>query len=459
MKIVIAGAGEVGKHLTKILAYDRHDITVIDVSAVELQLLSLHLDILTIEGSALSISILKEAKVEDCDLYIAVTHFPEMNIASTVIAKQLGAPKTIARVRDPELFDEKNLKLFKEIGIDSVIYPQALAAQEIMRFVQQSATREFFDFADGLLSLFVLKVEETSDVVGKYLQELSPQGAEPEHYRVVAIKRDFSTIIPRGVDICMPNDVLYIVSNKTGVKIMLEAFGKKRLNIDKIMILGGSRTGRATAELLQNQFDVKLIEIDTKKAHTLSKRLHNTLIINGDGRSTDLLVEEGIRATDVFIATTGNSETNILSCYLAKRIGVKRTIAEVENMDYIGLATDIGIDTVINKKNIAANSIHRFTLGEKTEISSARNLTHSEAQILEIIAHKSMKICSAPLKEMHFPEGAVIAGVVRGKQAFIATGNTCVEHNDKVLVFCLPSALNAVTKLFEKSKKKKKDTD
>lgn len=459
MKIVIAGAGEVGKHLTKILAYDRHDITVIDVSAVELQVLSLHLDILTIEGSALSISVLREAKVHECDLYIAVTHFPEMNIASTVIAKQLGAPKTIARVRDPELLEKKNLKLFEKIGIDSIIYPQALAAQEIMRFVQQSATREFFDFANGLLSLFVLKIEETNDVVGKYLQEISAQNSDSDNFRVIAIKRDFSTIMPRGVDICKPNDVLYIISNKNGVKPMLEIFGKKKLNIDKVMILGGSRTGRATAELLQNQFDVKLIEIDPKKAQALAKRLHNTLIINGDGRSTDLLVEEGIRGTDVFIATTGNSETNILSCYLAKRIGVKRTIAEVENMDYISLATDIGIDTVINKKNIAANSIHRYTLGEKTEVSAARNLTHSEAQILEINAHKSMKICTLPLNAINFPEGAVIGGYVRNEEACIATGTTQIMHNDKVIVFCLPSAINEVTKLFEKQKSDKNSAD
>ena len=453
MKIVIAGAGEVGKHLAKILSYDGHDITIIDVSSSELYLLSLHLDILTIEGSALSISILQEAKVPTCDLYIAVTHFPEMNVASAVIAKQLGAPKTIARVRDPELLEEKNKLLFENMGIDSIIYPQALAAEEIKKFVQQSATREFFDFADGLLSLFVLKIEENNDVVGKYLQEIASDKEDLENYRIIAIKRDFSTIIPRGVDICKPNDVVYVVSNKKGVKPMLDIFGKKKLAIDKVMILGGSRTGRATAQALQNQFDVKLIEIDPKKAQTLASKLNNTLIINGDGRSTDLLVEEGVRTADVFIATTGNSETNILSCYLAKRIGVKRTIAEVENMDYIGLAIDIGIDTVINKKNIAADSIHKFTLGEQNEISSTRHLTQSEAQILEINVSKGMKICESNLKEIEFPEEAVIGGVVRDKEAFIASGKTQIQDGDKVLVFCMPTAMKEVKKLFEKTKK------
>jgi len=451
MKIIIAGAGEVGQHLAKILAYDEHDVTVIDVSSAELHTLSLHLDILTIEGSALSISTLNDAKVKNCDLYIAVTHFPEMNIASAVIAKQLGAPKTIARVRDPELLLDKNKELFKKMGIDSVIYPQDLAAKEITNFVQQSATREFFDFSDGLLSLFVMKIEEQNPNVGKYMNEIVSDSDMLENFRVIAIKRDFSTIIPRGDDICKPGDIMYIVSNKKGMKQMLETFGKKKLAVDKIMILGGSRTGRATAQRLQNQFDVKLIESDVKKAHRLASQLSNTLIINGDGRSTDLLVEEGVRNTDVFIATTGNSETNILSCYLAKRVGVKRTIAEVENMDYIALAVDMGIDTLINKKTIAANSIRRYTLGEKNEVSSTRHLTQSEAQILEIQVYSGMRICEGKLKDIDFPTGAVIGGVIRHKEAFIASGQTQIQSGDKVLVFTMPAALHEATSFFEKS--------
>jgi len=373
-----------------------------------------------------------------------------MNVASSVIAKQLGAPKTIARVRDPELLEEKNKKLFSDIGIDSIIYPHALAAQEIAKFVQQSATREFFDFSDGLLSLFVLKVEESAAVVGKYLHEIVATQEDLENFRIIAIKRDFSTIIPRGEDICKPNDILYVISNKRGGKRMLETFEKKKLSVSKVMILGGSRTGKATAKILQHQFDVKLIEIDTKKAQTLANQLSNTLIINGDGRSTDLLVEEGIRNTDVFIATTSNSETNILSCYLAKRVGVKRTIAEVENTDYIALASDMGIDTLINKKTIAANSIHKYTLGEKTEISSTRHLTQTDAQILEINVHSGMKITEDKLMYLGFPRDAVIGGVVRSKDAFIPSGSTKISNGDKVIVFCLSSTMNEVKKFFEK---------
>ena len=450
MKILIAGAGEVGQHLARILADDNHEVTVIDVDTQNLKQLSLHLDILTIEGSALTISVLNEAGVATCDLYIAVTHFPEMNIASAVIAKKLGAPHTIARVRDPELLLEKNQKLFREIGIDSIIYPQVLAAQEIATFVEQAATRESFNFADGLLSLFVLKVDETASVVGKYMQEIISTQDELQKYRVIAIKRGFSTIIPKGDDICQPDDLLYIISNRQGVNKMLETFEKKDLAVSQIIILGGSRTGRATAKILHKQFDVKIIEINPEKARKLSQQLENTLVINGDGRSMDLLVEEGIRNTDVFIATTSNAETNILSCYLAKRIGVKRTIAEVENVDYIGLAIDMGIDTLINKKTIAANSIHKYTMSNSANISSSRYLTQCDAQILEIIVGENMKITKAKLMDMkNLPKDVVIGGVVRGKDAFVPSGLTQICEGDKVLVFALPSAVNEIKKFFE----------
>ncbi len=451
MKIIIAGAGEVGQHLARILADDKHDITVIDVDQQNLKQLSLHLDILTIQGSALTISVLEEAGVADCDLYIAVTHFPEMNIASATIAKKLGAPHTIARVRDPELLLDKNKKLFQEIGIDSIIYPQALAAQEIATFVERAATRESFDFADGLLSLFVVKIEENSAIIGKYMQEIVPTQEELQKYRVIAIKRGNSTIIPKGDDICKPDDVLYIVSNRQGVEKMLKAFEMKALNVSQVMILGGSRTGRATAKILQKQFNVKLIEINPEKAKKLSQQLEDTLVINGDGRSLDLLEEEGIKNTDVFIATTSNAETNILSCYMAKHAGVKRTIAEVENVDYIKIADDIGIDTLINKKTIAANSIHKYTLSNSADIAQTRQLTQCEAQILEIIVHENMKITKDSLMNIKsFPKDAVLGGVVRGRNGFIPSGSTQIMANDKVLVFALPGAMNDVKKFFEK---------
>ncbi|MBK8806193.1 MAG: Trk system potassium transporter TrkA [Bacteroidales bacterium] len=450
MKIIIAGAGEVGSHLIKMLAYEGHEITVIDVEPEALTEITLHLDLITIEGSALSMSILEDAKISECDLYIGVTHFPEMNIASAVIAKKLGAKMTIARIRGMETYKERHLNLFKEIGVDAIINPQQLAATEIAKFLRKSATREYFDFSDGKLSLFVIKIESDSSVIGKPLSELvnTKNGLD---YRIVAINRNSQTIIPNGGDVLRQNDVVYVVSNKKGIGTIISFTGKKQLSINNIMIVGGSRIGRATAKLLQNQFNVKLIEMDKRNAQKLANVLDNTLVINGDGRNTDLLVEEGIRNMDAFIAVTGDSETNILSCILAKRLGVGKTIAEVENIDYLDLAESMGIDTIINKKIISASHIFKYTL--EPEFASVKYLTNTEAEVFEIIVPADAKICEKPLKSINFPVEALIGGVVRDKEAFIATGSTQIKAHDKVLVISLPSVIQDVHKLFEKGSK------
>lgn len=446
MKIVIAGAGEVGSHLAKMLAYEGHDLTVVDIKPENLREIDLHLDLMTVEGSAISLSVLGEAHVDDADLFIAVTHYQEMNIASAILAKKLGASKTIARIKDPDYLKPKNQQMFQEMGIDSLIYPQQLAALEIVNFIRQASTREVFDFADGKLSLFVIKLDEHAPIINKTLLETAQQ--ETEHdYRAVAITRNSQTIIPRGSDKFLVGDLIYVVTTNKGVDSILRYTGKKKLDINNVMILGGSRIGRATALELENSFDVKLVEIDRKKAVRLADQLYNTLVINGDGRNTDLLVEEGIRKMDAFISVTGDSETNILSCILAKRLGVKKTIAEVENIDYIDLAESMGIDTLINKKMTAASHIYKFTLTAEVEV--VKRLTQTEAEVLEFVVKSGTKIVEKPLNQSEFPKDAIIAGIVRKKKGFIANGNTLIEPEDRVVVFCLPSAISSVEKFFE----------
>lgn len=446
MKIVIAGAGEVGSHLAKMLAYGGHDITVIDINQENLREIDLHLDLLTIEGSAISLTALQEANVDQTDLFIAVTHYQEMNISSAILAKKMGAEKTIARIKDPDYLKPKNQRMFQEIGIDSLIYPQQLAAIEIVNFIKQASTREVFDFAENKLSLFVIKLDENAPIIDKTLFEAAEMDKMYD-YRAVAITRNMQTIIPRGSDKFNIGDLIYVVTTKKGIDSILKFTGKKKLEINNVMILGGSRIGRATALELENSFDVKLIEIDKKKAIRLADQLYNTLVINGDGRNTDLLVEEGIRKMDAFIAVTGNSETNILSCILAKRLGVKKTIAEVENIDYIDLAESMEIDTIINKKMTAASYIYKFTLN--AEVQTAKRLTQTEAEVLEFVAKEGCKITENTLKETDFPKDAIIAGVVRKKKSFIANGATQIESGDRVVVFCLPAAISTVEKFFE----------
>lgn len=446
MKIIIAGAGEVGSHLARMLSYEGHDLTVIDNDSAALANLQLHLDLLTVSGSALSLSVLEQANVVATDLFIAVTMFQEMNISSAIMAKKLGAKQTIARVKDLEFLRPANEAMFKELGIDQLVYPQKLAAMEIVNFVKQASTREVFDFADGQLSLFVIKLDANAPIINHTLLSAGAMTKKLD-FRAVAITRNAQTIIPRGHDIFLVGDIIYVVTTKAGITLLLNYTGQKRVNINNIMILGGSRIGRLTAFELENQFNVKLIEIDPAKATKLAEKLYNTLIISGDGRNTDLLIEEGIRKMDAFIAVTGDSETNILSCLLARRLGVKKTIAEVENFDYMDLAQNIGIDTLVNKKIVAASQIYKHTLN--AQVSTVKHLTQTEAEVLEFMVKEGSLITRKPLNQTDFPKDAIIGGIVRGNDVFIAKGSTVVQPKDKVLIFAMPSAVATVEHFFE----------
>ncbi len=446
MKIVIAGAGEVGKHLAKMLSQENHDIVVIDPEASRIEEINSSLDILTINGSATSFEILKEVDVKDTDLFIAVTHYEETNIVSAVLGKKLGARKTIARVDNMEYLMPVYRDIFENMGIDYLIYPELIAAREIISLIHQAGTTDFYGFTGGKLSLYVIRLDEESPIIGNSLIELD-WGGDNADYRAIAITRDNETIIPRGTDRFRLNDVVYIIANRHDLKGLSRFTGKEEIDVNNIMILGGSRIGKRTAENLEKQFNIKLIEIDRDKCAELADFLENTLVINGDGRDIDLLVEEGLKTMDVFIAVTGNSETNILSCQLAKKMGVPKVVAEVENIDYIPLAENIGIDTIINKKLITASRIFRFTT--RSEVSAIKCLTGTDAEVLEYVVKKGAKITKAPLRDLDFPKGAIVGGVIRGKNSFIARGDTHIKPHDRVVVFTQPEAKAKVEKFFK----------
>jgi trk system potassium uptake protein TrkA len=444
MKIIIAGAGEVGSHLAKILSNDYHDITVIDPDEHRLKQIDSYLDILTVTGSATSLEILKDANIQKTDLFIAVAHYEDTNITAAILGKKFGAKKTIARIDNQEYLLPQWKHHFTELGIDYLIYPEKIAAREVLGFLHQTGTTEFFDFSGGKLSLYVIKLDEDATILDRSLAEIM-EGTSME-YRAVAIKRNEDTIIPKGHDTFQVGDHVYVVSTKAGFNDLMKFSGKKTMEIKNIMILGGSRIGKRTAQELEKKYNVKLVEIDNNKCHLLADILEKTLIINGDGRDTELLMEEGLPEMDAFIAVTGNSETNILSCLLAKELGVSKTIAEVENMEYINLAEHIGVDSIINKKITAAGRISRFTQAAK--VSMIKCLTGTEAEVLEFVAKDGSRIIESPLKDLKFPKDAIVGGVIRGNSSFIAQGDTHIHPNDRVVVFALPSALQKLEKFF-----------
>lgn len=443
MKIVIAGAGEVGTHLAKMLSKDEHDIILFDEEQDKLDNISAALDVLTISGGAISIADLKEAGVGNCDLFIGVTPYEDRNIVACQLAKHLGAAKTIARIDNQEFLFPQNHEYFRSIGIDELIYPEHLAAKEIVTNIKQTSMRQIIEFSGGKLVLFAVKIRENAPILGIPLKELHNSVGD---FVIVAIARDSVTLIPHGDDKIKVDDLVFFIAKPTTVESILQKAGKERFVIKNVMILGGSRIAMKTAIRLGDSYNIKIIEQDRERALKVTSKVGNALVIHGDGRDLELLRSEGIEQMDAFIAVTGNSETNILSCQLAKKMGVKRTIAEVENIDYIDFAEKIGIGGVINKKLLAASYIYRYTMN--AEVSHVKCLTATDAEALEFIAKEGSKITKSIISNLDFPKEATIGGYIRNDQGFIASGSSQIKSGDKVVVFTRPIAIKKLSKFF-----------
>jgi trk system potassium uptake protein len=445
MRIVIAGAGEVGTHLAKMLSNENHEIILIDSEESRLKPVDITLDVLTYEGSATSVKILLDALKKKTDLFIAVTHSEDTNITSAMLAKRFGAIKTIARIDNLDYLEQGNLDFFKSVGIDSLIYPELIAAREVLGLLHETGTSDFMGFSGGKLIMYIQKLDEKAPIINKSLQEIS-DNYRTDKYRAVAVKRAGKTIIPRGNERFMVGDSVYIISTYEGIEEMMKTSGKESFDAKRIMILGGSRIGKHIALYMQKTCEVKLIDLNIAKCEELADILDKTLIINGDGRNVDLLDQEGITKMDAFVAVTGNSETNILACLLAKKMGVKMTIAEVENMEFINLAENTGIDTIINKKISAASRIFRHTASPN--VTQVKCMAGTEAEVLEFIVPANAKITKGTLRSIDFPKDAIVGGGTRDGVPFIATGDTIINANDKVVVFTLPSAYERLSKYF-----------
>lgn len=448
MKIIIAGAGEVGFHLAKLLSYESQEITLIDIDKDNLSYADDHLDIRTLKGDVISIAILKEARIDTAELFIAVTSSETTNITACVLAKQLGAKRTIARISNSEFIDQKDEVGFTKFGIDELISPETLAAAEIELLLNQYGFNDTYEFEEGALTMLSLKLSRTATFVGKTVEEAAQLFPEL-HFVPIAIQRWGTqyTIIPRGDTQFKEGDKVVFMTSKGGDDELFQLSGKIKTEIKNVMILGGSKIGFKTArDLGESKFRVKLIENDKEIAFDLADNLPRALIINGDGRNVELLEEESISDMDAFISVTGNSETNIMSCLVAKSKGVKKTIALVENMDYYQLSQSIGIDTLINKKLLAANNIFRYI--RKGEVVAMTKLNNMNAELLEFVVNSKSKITRKKVKELDFPRSAIIGGVIRGNKGIIPLGDFQVEIGDKVVVCCLPRSIGKVEKFF-----------
>ena len=444
MKVVIAGAGEVGIHLAKMLSVEDHDIVLLDDSPERLSEVGSDVDLMPVAGSAHSFSDLKRTGISKADLFIAVTPLEERNVLACSIASYLGAARTIARINNAEYLQNNYREELKKMGVDQLIYPESLAAKEIVASIKQTGTRQLIEFSGGKLLLLGIKVRRDAPILNKTFETLA---AENENILVVAINRDGVTIIPNGSDCIKDNDIVYFVTTPKEQLRLFELTAKKTFEVRNIMFLGGSRIAKNTLEKLGEQYRIKVIEENIEKCEQLAERYGNILVINGDCRNLKLLQDEGIEKMDAVIATTNSSEINILGCHLAKTLGVRRTVAEVENIAFMGLAENMNIGSIVNKKLIAASYIYRFTLS--AAISKVKCLTSSDAEVFEFIAKNNTRIVQKPIMELDFPDEAKIGGIIRGEDGYIAHGNTQIREGDRVVVFTLPSAVKKLEKFFK----------
>ena len=455
MKIIIEGAGQVGSHLAKMLSHEGGDITVIDDNELRLQRLTAVADVVTVLGDPSSITVLKEAGCHKADLFIAVnpTTTQTVNIVSALLAKRLGSKRVIARIDDEAFLLPENKLMFKDMGIDMLFFPEKIASDEIIDMLKHTASTDSMDFARGKLQLVVFRLDDDSPIldmtVAEFTAAMTAASAQAQ-LRIIAIARKGETIIPKFDTRFAYNDHLYIIAKREGVPAILKFLGKDNIEVDKVMILGGSEIGEmVAAQLARQQLDsVKIIDIDKNRCRELTEKLpSDVMVANGDARNSDFLVEEGIREYDAVVACTGNDEANILSCVVAKKFGVARTVAQVENLEYVRLAEDMGVDVVINKKLITAGRIFKFTLSDKVRF--VRYMSGTDAEVLEYTAAPDSKVTRGALKDIDFPRNAIIGGVIRGSESFIAVGDTRIEPYDRVAVFALPDTVKEVDKFFK----------
>ncbi|MDR0973023.1 MAG: Trk system potassium transporter TrkA [Prevotellaceae bacterium] len=445
MRIIIAGAGEVGTHLAKLLSREKQDIILLDDNEERLNSVSANFDLMTVIGSTTSITKLEEIGVQTADLFVAVTPDESRNLTACLLAAKLGAQKTLARIDNYEYLLPKHKEFFAQLGVSSLIYPEMLAAKEIVSSMKMSWVRQWWEFCGGELVLIGTKLGAQAEILNIPLHQL---GGRDIPYHVVAIKRDSETIIPRGDDILMLNDIVYFTTMRKYIPYIRKIAGKEsEPDVQHVMIMGGSRIAVRTAQYAPSYMKVKIIEKSLARCNRLTELLSDrTMIINGDGRDMDLLLAEGLQNTEAFVALTGNAETNILSCLAARRMGISKTVAEVEDIDYIAMAESLDIGTVINKKLIAASHIYQLMLN--ADVSNVKCLTFANAEVAEFTVKAGSRITKHLVKDLGLPKGATIGGLIRDGEPYLVTGDTAIKEGDHVVVFCLDMIIKKIEKFF-----------
>ena len=446
MKIIIVGAYAIGTHLAKLLSRNNHDTVLIDSDEERLSSISSDYDLMTVHASNSRIKTLKDAGVAGADLFIAVTPDENLNINACMLAKALGAKRTVAKVDNSEYIDPRMNGIFENVGISSLIYPENLAARDIASGLKMSWVRQRWDVHGGALVMLGIKLRETCEILNEPLKDL----CKPESpYHVVAVKRHDETIIPRGDDVLQLHDIAYFMTTRNYIPYIRKIVGKEHyVDVKNVMIMGGGATAVRATSMMPEYMDVKIFEYDEARCEKLNELVDTdrVMVIHGDGRDVGLLTEEGIKNTQAFVALTGNAETNILACLTAKRMGVRKTVAMVENFDYVSMAESLDIGTIINKKALAASYIYQMMLD--ADVNNIRFLMSANADVAEFTAQQGSKVTRKKVFELGLPKGATIGGLVRNGEGQLVSGGTQIEAGDAVVVFCHDINMTKIEKFF-----------
>jgi trk system potassium uptake protein TrkA len=443
--IIIIGAGEVGYNLARMLCYEKHDVVLIEQDSKKVKRAQDNLDIQVITGNGCSFNILKNAGIDKADMIVAVTDKDEVNLIACLIAQQFNVAKKIARVRNKEYCLEDAPINAKKLNIDLIIHPESEVARAVVNLLKQTAATDIIEFADGKIILIGIKLDEKCAFLNKPIELLALNNPEVI-FRIVAIQRRDRTIIPGGSDIFMNGDRIYVTTEKKSLSELLKITGKENVRIENIMILGGGQIGAEIARQLENEINIKIIESNADKSDSLADNLQKSLIIRGDGRDINLLALEGIIDMDGFISATGDDETNIISCLMAKHLKVPRIISLINKTDYIPIIPTIGIDAYVSKQMVTVDNILKFI--RRGSIISVASIPGIAAEALEIVARVNSKITKKDIRKIEFPKGAILGAVLRKEKFFIPVGISRIQAGDKVVVFALPPAIKEVEKLF-----------
>lgn len=451
MKIVIAGAGEVGTHLAKMLVQEEQNIILMDSSSKRIEEVSRHLEALTIIGNPLSIYDLESASVSGADLFVSVTPDGATNLMSCVLAKRIGAKHTIARVSDCQHIEPSYRQLYNSIGIDEVIYPEELAAIEIASTTLNPWARQYYELFGGKLILVGIKVRDGAPIIGKRLMDLKHDGIQRagKFYHIVALKRDFETVIPDGNTIIKANDLVYFTCSSEDVELIRQLTNKPNPEVRKVVIMGANRVAMQTIKRLPKSIRICLIEQDKDKCLRLAPTLpRNVELYHGDGRDPDIMKEVDISDAQAFIALTEHSEANVLACLAAKRDNVYKTIAKEENIDYISLAYRLDIGTLINKKLLAAGHIFRMLLDTTCSSTFICLSLMNNAEVAEFVVARTSPLLGKRIKDLKLPRGVTFGGMLRHGELHLIDGDTALEPEDRILIFYYQVKLNQIKRLF-----------